>query len=75
MLFRSEDLASRVAQHKTGRIPGFTKRYNVCYLIYAEEFESIKVARLRERELKGWKRTKKEALIAKTNPDWKELHP
>ena len=65
----TEDLASRVAQHKAGKIPGFTKRYNICDLIYAERLESIEVARSREKVLKGWKRAKKEALIARTNSD------
>ena len=69
----TEDLVTRVAQHKAGKIPGFTKRYNVSCLVYAEMLQDIENARSREKTLKGWRRSKKERLIAKINPGWKEL--
>lgn len=69
----TENLVSRVAQHKNRKISGFSKRYNTCCLVYAEEWGSIELARAREKTIKGWKRFRKEALISGVNPDWKEL--
>ena len=48
----------------------FTGRYNVHFLLYLERFQWIQHAIAREKELKGWRRSKKEALIATVNPDW-----
>jgi putative endonuclease len=69
----TSNLSGRVGQHKTGAVPGFTKKYNVNRLVYYEEFESILEARARERTLKRWRREWKFALIEKVNPDWKDL--
>ena len=52
----------------------FTGRYNVHFLIYFERFQWIQHAIVREKELKGWRRSKKEALIATVNPDWEFLN-
>ena len=52
----------------------FTSRYNVRYLIYFERFQWIQHAIAREKELKGWRRSKKEALIATINPEWNFLN-
>jgi putative endonuclease len=52
---------------------GFTKRYNCTQLVYFEEYKSAEEAAAREREIKGWTRAKKNALIATINPDWDDL--
>lgn len=71
----TDNLPRRIHEHKTGAHNGFTKKYNVDKLVYAEKFDDIKYAIAREKQLKGWKREKKDALISKANPDWEELLP
>jgi putative endonuclease len=66
-------LEGRVAQHQKGQIEGFTKKYNCHKLIYFEEFEDIEQAILRETQIKKWRRDKKEVLINKMNPTWRDL--
>lgn len=67
------DLAGRVAQHKRGEVDGFTQRYHVTRLVYYEEYARIEDAILREKQLKGWRRDKKLALIRGMNPEFKDL--
>ena len=67
------DLMSRVIQHKTGTVPGFTSRYRVTRLVYFEQFGHPMEAILREKEIKGWIRKKKLELIRSTNPKWEDL--
>lgn len=69
----SNDLVRRVREHKEKHIAGFTKRYNLHRLVYYEEFQDVRKAIAREKELKGWRREKKIALIESINPDWKDL--
>jgi putative endonuclease len=71
----TNDLCRRIAEHTSskGNNSTFTGKYNVTYLIYYEEFESINDAISREKEIKGWRREKKERLIAKVNQEWKTL--
>lgn len=69
----TNDLKSRVAQHKNKLIPGFTARYNLFKLVYAEEFGEIRKAIAREKQLKGWRRNKKVELIDQKNPEWVDL--
>ncbi len=57
-----------VAEHENGLDKGFSKKYNCQYLVYYEEFKSINLAIRREKELKGWRRSKKDDLIASINP-------
>jgi putative endonuclease len=66
-------LARRIYEHKEGRGSDFTTRYKVDLLVYCEAFEQIRDAILREKQLKGWTRVKKIALIESLNPDWKDL--
>jgi putative endonuclease len=66
-------LTRRVYEHKAKRIPGFTQKYNVCMLVYFEEFGHVRAAIAREKQIKGWLRSKKVALIAAKNPHWKDL--
>jgi len=69
----TNDLAKRVWHHGEFKGSSFTHRYNLTVLIYFEEFPDPAQAIAREKQLKGWTRAKKEALIAKINPEWGEL--
>ena len=66
-------LPRRVWQHRESLIEGFTKHYFVRRLVYYEEQENGHAAIAREKQLKGWRRAWKIALIEKQNPDWKDL--
>jgi len=68
-------LGRRMAEHKAGFVPGFTKRHAVHRLVYFEQFASILEARARERVLKRWRREWKFALIEELNPNWRDLTP
>ncbi|MDQ6860755.1 MAG: GIY-YIG nuclease family protein [Verrucomicrobiota bacterium] len=69
----TNSLVRRVSQHRRGEIEGFTKRYRLNRLVYFESFEEPRVAISREKELKGWTRAKKNALVATKNPKWTDL--
>ncbi len=71
----TNDLVRRIAEHKQGQIPGFTKRYGVSRLVYWEVFEDYEAAILREKKLKRWRRDWKRALIEENNPHWADLFP
>lgn len=69
----TKDLESRVLQHKQGQIKGFTQKHGCARLIYYEEIQYADKAIAREKQLKGWNRVKKEALINSFNSAWKDL--
>ncbi len=69
----TNNLEKRVYQHKHKLFPGFTTRYNVNRLVYFETFGEIRDAIQREKQIKGWLRVKKVALIVASNPVWKDL--
>ena len=69
----TNNLVSRVWQHKRMRAPGITARYHVIELVYFEAFGHIRDAIAREKRIKGWLRAKKMALIESLNPQWKDL--
>ncbi|MCJ7534784.1 MAG: GIY-YIG nuclease family protein [Anaerolineales bacterium] len=69
----TSDIEHRVHQHKHKLMDGFTKEYNVDRLAYYEETTDINVAIAREKEIKGWRRSKKISLIKSINPKWKDL--
>ena len=69
----TDDLRKRVVEHKRGFANSFTKRYNVNRLMYFEEFRDATNAAVREIQLKKYRREKKIALFAKSNPEWKDL--
>jgi putative endonuclease len=71
----TNDLIHRVSQHKRREIPGFTKRYNVDRLVYFEHTHHADAAIAREKQIKGWVREKKAALIESRNPQWVDLYP
>ena len=70
----TNNLKDRIEYHKQNKSNSFTSKYNCFYLIYFEQFSEINQAISREKELKGWKRTKKEELINSFNPEWKFLN-
>jgi putative endonuclease len=69
----TNDLDRRIWQHKKKLIPGFTARYGIDSLVYFETYSKVEAALAREKELKGWLRRKKVALITKSNPNWTDL--
>jgi putative endonuclease len=69
----TNDLHRRVYQHKNKIIKGFTARYNVDRLVHFEVFKEPKQAIAREKQIKGWVRRKKIALIEENNPTWHDL--
>ena len=60
-------------QHKSKAIAGFTSRYHVDRLVYYEETNEIGAAIAREKQIKGWQRSKKDALVESSNPTWADL--
>jgi putative endonuclease len=69
----TNDLSRRLAEHKAGVVPGFSKRYETNRLVYSEEYGSILETRARERVLKRWRREWKFKLIEAENPSWRDL--
>ncbi len=70
----TNDLERRCYEHKQKKVKGFTQKYNVDKLVYIEKFDFIDLAIAREKQLKGYSRLKKNELIDKLNPEWKELN-
>jgi putative endonuclease len=66
-------LARRVLQHRVGEFEGFSKKYQMKLLVYAEATSDVQVAIRREKQLKGWVRAKKLELIESLNPQWRDL--
>jgi putative endonuclease len=69
----TNDIERRVKEHKSGEIEGFTQRYKVNRLVYRERFRYIGNAIAREKEIKGWDRARRVALIESVNPTWEDL--
>ncbi|HEU5400055.1 MAG TPA: GIY-YIG nuclease family protein [Terriglobales bacterium] len=69
----TNSLLRRVAEHKSGKIEGFTKRYRIHRLVYYESFRYVGNAINREKEIKGWDRARRVALIESVNPTWEDL--
>jgi putative endonuclease len=69
----TNNLTRRVSEHKQKLIAGFTSKYNINKLVYYEMTPDVKAALVREKQIKGWLRSKKIALIESTNPAWKDL--
>jgi len=70
----TNDLERRCFEHKQKIIKGFTNKYNVDKLIYFEQFDFIDLAIAREKQIKGYSRAKKKALVEQFNKEWKELY-
>jgi putative endonuclease len=69
----TNDLQRRVHQHKQQETPGFTQKYDVTHLVYFETTNDVHIAIAREKQIKGWLRSKKVALIESLNPEWNDL--
>ena len=70
----TSDLARRAFEHREGTIDGFTKRYGLKRLVYAEPHEDIRGAIQREKTMKHWPRAWKVRLILTSNPNWDDLY-
>lgn len=70
----TSDLIKRIHEHKNKEMPGFTTKYNLNKLVYYEAFEDMISAITREKQIKGWLRSRKIALIERTNPKWIDLY-
>ena len=72
----TRDLVRRVYEHKNPLDPeSFTSKYDVHKLVYFEQTSDVRAALEREKQLKGWRRSKKNALIESVNPEWRDLYP
>ena len=69
----TNDLMRRVYEHKQKLTDGFAKKYNITMLIYYETTDDVRSAIAREKQLEGWRRSRKMDLISSFNPQWKDL--
>ena len=69
----TDDLAKRIAQHRSRAVAGFTRKYNCVRLVWFERFDNIHDARAQECRMKAWKRAWKIRLVEELNPDWRDL--
>ncbi len=69
----TNNLERRVWEHKNKIVPGFTANYNIDRLLFFEETTDVQAAIAREKQIKGWVRKKKVALIEEGNPNWEDL--
>ena len=70
----TNDLQRRVYEHKAGLVEGFTRRYNINKLVYFESTIDVSSAISREKEIKKWRREKKNNLVESVNADWCDLN-
>ena len=70
----TSNLIKRAYEHRNKMVEGFTKKYNVYKLVHYEIFEDVVNAITREKQIKGWRRSKKIELIEKTNLKWEDLY-
>jgi putative endonuclease len=70
----TNNINRRIWEHKQKQIEGFTKKYNITKLVYAEPFATAADAITREKQLKGGSRQKKIDLVNDFNPEWKDLY-
>ncbi len=70
----TSDLKRRIYEHKNKQVEGFSKRYDISLLVYFEIYDDIRLAILREKRLKAWKRDWKIKLIEERNPEWNDLY-
>ena len=71
----TSDLLKRIWQHKQGVYEGFAAKYKCVDLMFYEQFEDMLGAISREKQIKAYRREKKDALIVALNPDWMDLYP
>ena len=70
----TSNLAKRVYEHRNKLVEGFTEKYNMHKLVHYEIFDDIMSAITREKQIKGWLRSKKILLIEKSNPEWRDRY-
>jgi putative endonuclease len=70
----TRNLARRIHEHRTGLMPGFTEKYDVKLLVYAEPHDTALAAIQREKNIKHWSREWKLALVERDNPNWRDLY-
>ncbi len=71
----TSDLVKRVWEHRNGVVPGFTRNHGCKLLVWYEACDDLQGARLRESQMKKWKRLWKLSSIELTNPEWRDLYP
>jgi putative endonuclease len=69
----TSNLPGRISQHRTGSIPGFSKRYGCTILVWFEACDTMDQAIVREKQIKEWQRGWKLKLIEAENPEWEDL--
>jgi putative endonuclease len=69
----TNDIFRRTREHKEGRVAGFTGKYRIHRLVHFERFQYVRSAIAREKEIRGWRRSKKVELIEADNPTWADL--
>ncbi len=69
----TNDLERRIYEHRNKLVDGFTKKYNVEKLVYFETASDVLAAIEREKQIKKWRREKKNQLVIEMNPEWKDL--
>jgi putative endonuclease len=73
VMYVTNNLENRIAEHSDGRGGSFTRKYRLNTLVHVEAFQYIDEAIAREKEIKGWRRSKKDALVEASNPTWADL--
>ncbi|MBV9834068.1 MAG: GIY-YIG nuclease family protein [Alphaproteobacteria bacterium] len=71
----TRNVERRLIEHRTKAQGGFTAKYNVDRLVLVEEYPTAPEAIVREKQIKGWSRARKDALVSASNPDWNDLAP
>jgi len=71
----TNNLEKRVWEHRNGTGSEFAKKYRANRLVYAEEYDNPTDAIAREKQLKGWRRERKNELVRSLNPEWRDLMP
>jgi putative endonuclease len=71
----ASNLFRRISEHKGKVVDGFTKQYNLTKLVFYEVADTLESARERERQIKGWRRSRKIELVESQNPGWLDLYP
>jgi putative endonuclease len=69
----TNNLERRLYEHKNKLIKGFTEKYNINKLVYFEQTNDIESAIIREKEIKKWRREKKNSLVESANKQWEDL--
>jgi len=69
----TNDLPRRMFEHRNSLVPGFTSKYRIDRLVYFETTSDVRAAIAREKQIKGWRRERKIALVEGANPKWTDL--